>query len=166
MASYGRGNHIFVHNQNQKLRPVNVMDVALALEVMLKAESTMGHCYELYGPDELTYSQVEEIVYDLLLERRSRLRLPKQAALMLASFQEKLPWSMTSRDQVLRMFIDDQPTASAKTFADLYIEPARLEDTALPTVRSYRSGIYYELAPTETAEFRKSKPAKEYHTVW
>jgi hypothetical protein len=63
------------------------------------------------------------------------------------------------------MFINDQPTASTKTFADLYIEPARLEDTALQFVRSYRSSIYYEMAPHDTAEFRKPKP-KEYHTVW
>ncbi|KAI8048369.1 hypothetical protein BDF22DRAFT_270741 [Syncephalis plumigaleata] len=165
IARHGRGNHIFVNNQHQKLRPVNVMDVALALEIMLKAESTMGGTYELYGPDELTHSQIEEMVYNMLLERRTRFRLPKSAALLLASVQEKLPWPMMAHDQVVRMFINDQPTASAKTFADLYVEPTRLEDAALQFIRNYRSSIYYEMAPHDTAEFRKPK-SKEYHTVW
>ncbi|KAI9595315.1 hypothetical protein BDF19DRAFT_413632 [Syncephalis fuscata] len=166
IAREGRGNRIFVHNSNQRIRPVNVMDVALALEVMLKAESTMGNLYELYGPDEFTYGQVEELVYSLLLERRSRLRLSKPLALFIARLQEKLPWPMMSADEVTRLYIDDKPTASALTFADLYVEPTRLEDAALQFVRNYRSAIYYEMAPPETAEFRKSKSKQEYHTVW
>ncbi|RKP09948.1 NADH-ubiquinone oxidoreductase-like protein 40 kDa subunit, partial [Thamnocephalis sphaerospora] len=164
IAGKNRG-RIFVNNQEQRIRPVFVQDVALALEVMLKAESTIGGTYELYG--QTTYGQIEELVYELLLERKERLRLPKFAAQLIGRIQGMLPWPMPNEDNVIRMFLDDKPTKGARTFADLYIEPAKVEDMALQFVRGYRSSVYYERAPPETAQFRQPKPTgKVYHTIW
>jgi hypothetical protein len=75
---------------------------------------------------------------------------------------------MMGEEDVIRMYIDDKPSKSGVyTFADLYIEPAKLEDMALQVVRNYRSAVYYERAPPETAEFRQPKPkGRVYHTIW
>lgn len=103
---------------------MHVVDIAEALERMLYDDSTAGETYELYGPKQYQVAEIKELVDREILKTRRHLNIPRQIMAPLADVLNKvLWWPTTSKDQVVREFLDQVIDPKAKTFKDLGIEP-------------------------------------------
>jgi NADH dehydrogenase (ubiquinone) 1 alpha subcomplex subunit 9 len=172
---------VFTSNHlHQKLRPVHVIDVGQALEQMLQDDSTASQTYELYGPKVYTMREISEIVDREIVKKRRHVNIPKVVRQPIAKYMNKLLWwPVGSPDQVEREFIDQVIDPSAKTFADLGLEPAELESLTFQYLVSnlaisfseganmlqlpYRSSVYYDLPPMTEKEKREEK--KYLHVI-
>ncbi|CAG8746038.1 14031_t:CDS:10, partial [Racocetra persica] len=145
LTRYAETKYEYILNYGQtKVRPVHVLDVAQALERMLKDESTTGETYELFGPREFTYEEVYDLIRDLTENRRYRFYIPKPLALAVTK-AFNLPFLLTiSPENIERSFISDKITPGAKTFEDLGIRPLGLEMNSLGIVRRFRSSKVYD----------------------
>ena len=103
------------------------IDVGQALEVMLHDDATASQTFELYGPTNYSMAEIAGLVDREIMHHRRHLNVPKQIIKPLANILNRvLWWSTTSPDEIEREFIDQTIDPSAKTFADLGIEPAEL----------------------------------------
>ncbi|CAG8583985.1 6764_t:CDS:2, partial [Cetraspora pellucida] len=163
LTRYASTKYEYMLNYGQtKVRPVHVFDVALALERMLKDESTIGKTYELYGPREFTYEEVFDLIGELIENRRYRLNIPKPIALAVTK-AFNLPFLLTiSPEDIERLFISDTITPGAKTFEDLGIRPLSLETNSLGIVRRFRSSKAYSRPLVKGFE----RKTKEIHTEY
>ena len=100
----------------------------MALETMINDDSTTAQTYELYGPTNYSTAEIAELVDKEIIKHRRHFNMPKAIAKPAAEFLNRAIWWMqTSADQVEREFIDQKIDKTAKTFADLGIEPAELK---------------------------------------
>ncbi|KAJ1982584.1 Protein-lysine N-methyltransferase efm5 [Dimargaris xerosporica] len=151
---------LFTANHNQQiLRPVDVADVALALDVMMGEEHTLGQTYELYGAKPYTYQDILNVCSNLFREKVTTINVPKPLMKAVTAAMQYWIYPMLSPDEVERMFIDQVPSQDphVKTFADLGIEPRNFELTVLPYIRHYRKPAFHEvpLDPKGTRTFGK-----------
>lgn len=117
-------NVITSNHMQERFHPVHVVDVADALERMLYDDSTAGETYELYGPKQYQLAEIKELVDREILKTRRHVNIPRQIMAPLGDVLNKLLWwPTTSRDQVVREFLDQVIDPKAKTFKDLGIEP-------------------------------------------
>ncbi|KAG9290881.1 hypothetical protein G9A89_011031 [Geosiphon pyriformis] len=160
----GSGFEFLIRNGDSKMYPVNVLDVAHALEIMQKSESTIGETYELFGDKQYSYAQICDFVAYMTLKRVTRIFVPKSIAIMYARLVGFHPSAQISPDDIERMLIDDHLTPGLKTFKDLSIEPQSLEASSLRTLRLYRKNTRFELPLDELAgkKFKDSSPF--FHT--
>ncbi|TGZ85271.1 NAD(P)-binding protein [Ascodesmis nigricans] len=158
-----RGTDIFSANHwQQKLYPVHVIDVGRALEIMAYDDSTAGETYELYGPREYSKQQIARLIYKMMLREKMHINLPKPIMMMVAKALDFVWWPTYAQDEVAREFIDQVIDKNAKTFKDLGIKPAELDETAFQYIRDYRSSSVYDLPPMTEKEKREER---EYQTI-
>ncbi|CAG8572456.1 3902_t:CDS:2, partial [Acaulospora colombiana] len=125
-----------------RTRPV--LDVAKALEHMLKDENTIGKTCELFGPKEYTYNEIYDLIDKVVENYRARIFVPKGLAMLAAKFLH-LPFvSSYSTEDVERSYISDKITPGTESFDDLGIAPSILEDLAISVVRFYRKSTVYD----------------------
>ncbi|KAI7862325.1 hypothetical protein BDF14DRAFT_1886201 [Spinellus fusiger] len=159
----GSGWQYWVNGGQTKIRPVEVLDVAQALTVMLTAESTMGKTYELYGPKQYTVEQVFMLAREISMKPLPIRYFPTVFTKMVAAFLDTLPYNqMVSPDLIQRMLMDDTITPGALTFKDLYIEPTSLENVAIQYLRHFRSNAVFDL-PFEKGDGQIRKGV--YHII-
>ncbi|CAG8569558.1 5175_t:CDS:10 [Ambispora gerdemannii] len=144
------GWELLIRHNDAVVHPVNVIDVAKALEMMQSSESTMGETYEFYGTKGYTFAELYGLVTDITKKTKTRVYIPKSIALLYARLQNNLlPWATLSPDDIERMTISDKFSSDAKTFRDLGIEPGSLEATAITVLRRFRYNIYFDAPPDE-----------------
>ena len=103
------------------------IDVGQALEVMLHDDATASQTYELYGPTNYSMAEIAALVDREIMHHRRHINIPKRIGKPLANILNRvLWWPTTSPDEIEREFIDQTIDPTAKTFADLGIEPAEL----------------------------------------
>lgn len=113
------------NNLQQFLWPVHAVDVGEALEKMAQQDWTAGQTFELYGPKEYQMVEIADLVDREIFKERRRINLPKQVLKPVADVLNKVLWWHTmTGDEIDREFIDQTIDPTAKTFADLNIEPA------------------------------------------
>ncbi|EUC46376.1 hypothetical protein COCMIDRAFT_25588 [Bipolaris oryzae ATCC 44560] len=157
-------NIITSNNLEERLRPVHVIDVGMALERMLHDDTTAAETYELYGPTEYSMAEINELVEKEAMKPRRHVNVPKQILKPIAHYANKLLWwPIHSADEVEREFIDQEIDKSAKTFKDLEIEPVELKSMTFEYLRGYRSSSYYDLPPMSEKEKREEK--KYLHVI-
>jgi NADH dehydrogenase (ubiquinone) 1 alpha subcomplex subunit 9 len=140
------------NNLEERLRPVHVIDVAMALEQMLHDDTTAAETYELFGPTEY------ELVEKEAMKKRRHINVPKKIMKPIATYANKfIWWPIHSGDEVEREFIDQTIDPSAKTFKDLDIEPVELKSLTFEYLKGYRSSSYYDLPPMSEKEKREEK---------
>jgi len=122
----------------QKSKPVHVIDVGRALEIMAYDDSTASQTYELYGNREYAKYQVAHLIYRMILRERRRINVPKPIAKAAATVLNKIWWPTYDPDEIEREFLNQKIDPTAKTFADLGITPSELDDMAYQYVRDYR----------------------------
>jgi NADH dehydrogenase (ubiquinone) 1 alpha subcomplex subunit 9 len=151
--------NIFTSNHLQeRLRPVHVIDVAMALETMLHDDTTAAETYELYGPTEYSMAELNELVEKEAMKKRGHVNIPKRIMKPIATYANKfLWWPIHSGDEVEREFIDQTIDPKAKTFKDLDIEPVELKGLTYEYLKGYRSSSYYDLPPMSEKEKREEK---------
>jgi NADH dehydrogenase (ubiquinone) 1 alpha subcomplex subunit 9 len=121
--------NLFTSNElQQRLWPVHAIDVGAALEQMMYDDNTASETFELYGPKNYSMAEIAELVDREIVKKRRHFNIPKAIRQPLAKYMNKyLWWPVGSADEVEREFIDQVIDPTAKTFADLSIEPAELE---------------------------------------
>lgn len=120
----GVANVITSNHMQERFNPVHAIDVGAALEQMLYDDTTAGETYELYGPKQYQMAELKEMVDREILKTRRHVNVPFQIMGPLTGILNKLLWwPVSSRDQVLREFLDQVIDPKAKTFKDLGIEP-------------------------------------------
>jgi len=112
----------------QTLHPVHAIDVGMALEQMLLDDSTASQTYELYGPKKYSMAEISALVEKEMVKKRRHYNVPKAVAKPVAEYLNKfIWWPVGSADEVEREFIDQTIDKTAKTFADLDIQPVEME---------------------------------------
>jgi NADH dehydrogenase (ubiquinone) 1 alpha subcomplex subunit 9 len=146
------------NNLEERIRPVHVIDVAMGLEKMLHDDTTAAETYELYGPSEYSMAEINEMVEQEAMKKRSHVNVPKRVLKPLATYANKfIWWPIHSGDEVEREFIDQTVDRNAKTFKDLDIEPVELKSLTFEYLKGYRSSQYYDLPPMSEKEKREEK---------
>lgn len=94
-------------------------------------DNTASQTFELYGPKNYSMAEIAEIVDREIVKKRRHFNVPKAIRQPLAKYMNKyIWWPVGSADEVEREFINQTIDTTAKTFADLNIEPAHLENLA------------------------------------
>jgi len=149
---------VTANHLQERLWPVHVIDVGMALEQMVHDDTTASETYELYGPTEYSMAEINSIVEKEAMKVRRHVNLPKKILQPMAHYANKLLWwPIHSADEVEREFIDQSIDKRAKTFKDLDIEPAELKSLSFEYLRGYRSSSYYDLPPMSEKEKREEK---------
>lgn len=151
-------------NRNAKLiRPVHVLDVAKAIEKMAFDDSTAGQTYELYGPQELSYRQIREMIHGITEDYTQAgpfpysfadYKLPLPILKLIADMKwNYLYWKTENGDQIQRHMIDQVVDPNAKTFKDLGIgeeELTVLADVLFTYAKDWRHPLIAErMAPSK-----------------
>lgn len=125
----GVTNVLTSNHMQERYWPVHAIDVGQALEKMLQDDSTASETYELYGPKNYSTAEIAELVDREIIKHRRHINLPKAILKPMAGVLNKaLWWPVISADEVEREFIDQVIDPKAKTFKDLGIEPAELNN--------------------------------------
>ncbi|XP_023005029.1 NADH dehydrogenase [ubiquinone] 1 alpha subcomplex subunit 9, mitochondrial-like [Cucurbita maxima] len=133
-----------------KIQPVYVVDVAAGIVSALKDDGTsIGKVYELGGPEIFTVHELAEIMYDMIREWPSYLKVPFPIAKAIATPREillnKVPFPLPTPeifnlDQILALTQDTVVSENALTFNDLGIAPHKLKGYPVEYLISYRKG--------------------------
>ena len=134
-----------------RFQPVYVDDVAQAA-----VQGVLGHAqpgvYELGGPEVKSFRALMQQMLEVIHRRRIIIGMPFLAARIMAgvldiikfvSFQ-LFPNHILTRDQVKNLRRDNVVSDSAKTFADLGIEPAALESILPEYLWKFRPSGQYD----------------------
>lgn len=149
---------VTANHLQERIRPVHVIDVGMALEQMLHDDTTASETFELYGPSEYSMAELNELVEKEAMKVRRHVNVPKKLLQPIAHLANKLLWwPVHSADEVEREFIDQTIDKTAKTFQDLDIEPVELKSLTFEYLRGYRSSSYYDLPPMSEKEKREEK---------
>ncbi|EXX58721.1 putative NADH2 dehydrogenase 40K chain [Rhizophagus irregularis DAOM 181602=DAOM 197198] len=140
---------LMVNHGETLFSPVYVIDVATALETMMKNETTISSTYELYGPAVYSMREIYDIIDDIMKKKRTRLNVPSPIALGITKLLTYLPWPYLTPDEIERYCISDKPGKAVgggevKTFSDLGVELVDLESKAIQVVRRYRSNTHFD----------------------
>lgn len=131
-----------------RVRPVNVLDVAEAMQLMCTAESTVGKTFELTGPRTYTYEELFEVLEALTFKSLTpTFNFPLPIFKFLAKVLDKAVWWPTlSEDEIVRRCINDKEvlTKGAYGFDYFGIEPDAVEDVAISYLRYYRSAPLFD----------------------
>lgn len=145
-----------VNHMKETCLPVHVLDVAAALEKIGFDDSTTGQLFELNGPESFSISDIRYMIEPVTCRRYTNVNVPKGLAIAAANFLQKFWWPMVNPDQIERQFISQTLSPEAKTFADLGIEPARLQDLVYRYTRYLRDNIHAQDLPPEAQTFHIS----------
>ncbi|KAH9464749.1 hypothetical protein MJO28_001547 [Puccinia striiformis f. sp. tritici] len=149
------------------VRPVSVLDVAEAMQLMSTAESTIGKTFELAGPRTYSHEELFEVL-EVLTHKSltpSIISLPLPVFKFLMKIVDKAVWWPTlSEDEIVRRCIDDKLELSEGCYGFDYfgIEPDAVENLAITYLRYYRTASLFD-APIERGGL-KVKP-RNYHVV-
>ncbi|EFP86972.1 hypothetical protein PGT21_031527 [Puccinia graminis f. sp. tritici] len=149
------------------VRPVSVLDVAEAMQLMSTADSTAGKTFELAGPRTYTHEELFQVL-EVLTHKSltpSFINLPLPIFKFLMKIVDKAVWWPTlSEDEIVRRCIDDklELTKGCYGFDYFGIEPDAVENLAITYLRYYRTASLFD-APIERGGL-KVKP-RTYHAV-
>lgn len=155
-----------VNNLDTRVRPVSVLDVAEAMQIMSTANSTMGKTFELTGPREYSHEELFKVLEGLTFKSLTPFfNLPLPIFKFLMKVIDKAVWWPTlSEDEIVRRCIDDKEGISEGCHGFDYfgIEPDAVENVAITYLRYYRTASLFD-APIEQGGL-KVKP-RTYRTV-
>ena len=158
LHAFANSDYVFSANHlKETLYPVHVIDVGRGLEEIVYNDNTAGETFELYGPRMVTMKEVFELINKETHGERSSYNIPKMPFQLIASALDYLWWPTYCPDQIEREFIPQIIDRTAKTFADLGIEPVDIQDKVFEYVRHYRSDSFYDLPPMTDKERREEK---------
>lgn len=113
---------------NARFQPIYVQDVATCFAHALEDNETIGHAYDLCGPNVYTLEQLVRYVAETSGRPRPVMPLPPALATLQASVMERLPGSLLTRDNLASMQVDN---VCESGFPERFgIRPAALEAIA------------------------------------
>jgi NADH dehydrogenase (ubiquinone) 1 alpha subcomplex subunit 9 len=170
----GVTNFLTSNHMMERYNPVHAIDVGKALEKMIQDDNTAQQTYELYGPKNYSTAEIAELVDKEIIKRRRHINVPKRILQPIAKIlNQALWWPTISADEIEREFLDQKIDPSAKTFADLGIEPAELASLTFHYLvctfpfriflvltflqQGYRSSSFNDLPPATEREKREER---------
>ncbi|RMZ85804.1 hypothetical protein DV737_g387, partial [Chaetothyriales sp. CBS 132003] len=160
----GVTNILTVNHMQERFWPVHVIDVGKALERIAFDDTTAGETFELYGPTNYSMAEIAAIVDREILHERRHINVPKAILKPIAYYLNRLLWwPILSADELEVECLDQHIDKSAKTLADLGIEPAELAGLTYHYLQDYRSSSYYDLPPATARE--RSEEKKYLHVI-
>lgn len=109
-------------------------------------------------------AEIAGIVDREIVHRRRHINVPKPILAPILSTLNKLVWwPVGSAQELDQESVDQVIDKSAKTFKDLGIEPAELQDLTYHYLQDYRQSSYYDLPPATVREKREEK--KYLHVI-
>lgn len=113
---------------NARFQPIYVQDVATCFARALEDNETIGHAYDLCGPNVYTLEQLVRYVAEASGRPRPVMPLPPALANLQASVMERLPGALLTRDNLASMQVD---SVCESRFPERFgIRPAALEAIA------------------------------------
>ncbi|KAH3675672.1 hypothetical protein WICMUC_002589 [Wickerhamomyces mucosus] len=143
-----------VNNSQEVINPVHVIDLAAALEKIGFDDSTIGQTFELYGPDRLNIKEIRDLIQQVTLKNYKQINVPKDLAIKVSEFLQLFWWRMVNPDQIERQFIDQKISNDVKTFANLGIEPNRLQDLVYRYTAHFRDYTHAQDLPPNVKQSR------------
>jgi len=138
------------NHMKERYRPVHVIDVGRALELMLFDDSTASQTFELYGPKEHSTAEIAEMVDREIYKKRRHINVPKAILKPIAGIVNSvLYWPTLSADEVEREFIDQKIDKTAKTFKDLGITPGDIAEFTYHYLVSSGSPLSFDTFGTQ-----------------
>ncbi len=124
-----------------KFQPVFVGDVARAVVLAATGpDQLVGQTYELGGPDQVTFRDIYNRLFNVIGTTRFLIPLPFPIAKIQGRVMQMFPNPMLTLDQVISLETDNVVRYGGKTFKDFGIVPTSM-DLILPTYLShYRTG--------------------------
>lgn len=105
-------------------------------------------------------AEIAAIVDRETVNRRRHINVPRRIMSPILETLNKVVWWPVGSKQEVEVECEDQKIdRTAKTFADLGIEPAELADLTYHYLQDYRASSYYDLPP---ATEREKKEEKKY----
>ena len=115
---------------------------------MLFDDATAAETFELYGPRNYSTEEISKLVDREIIKDRTHINIPKRLLKPMAYYLNRLLWWPTiSADEVEREFIDQKIDPEAKTFKDLGIEPAELNNLTFHYLVCYLLSTHSEAEP-------------------
>jgi NADH dehydrogenase len=111
-----------------RLQPIDVRDVAEAVQRCLQGPDSAGKIYQLGGAGTHSLRGIAEMIAARMGRRCAFLSIPFGLAYALARFSELLPAPPLTVAQVDLLMSDNLPASGAPGLAELGISPRRLED--------------------------------------
>lgn len=109
-------------------------------------------------------AQIAQMVDRETLVKRRHINLPKRIGKPLAKYLNRLLWwHVLSADEFEQESLDQTIDRTAKTLADLKIEPAEIASLTYHYLQDYRSQSFYDLPPATAKESREEK--KYLHVI-
>ena len=141
-----------------KLISNQAIDVGEALEKIGFDDTTAGETFELYGPTNYSMAEIAELVDREIIKKRRHINVPKRIMQFIARYLNKaVYWPIISADEREQECLDQVVDKKAKTFKDLGIEPAELQNLTFLYLQDFRSSSYYDLPPSTEREKRDEK---------
>jgi NADH dehydrogenase (ubiquinone) 1 alpha subcomplex subunit 9 len=141
-----------VNGGKQRVQPIWVRDVALAVQNALQTYESLGKEYELAGPEVFTMKELADFSFNTIRERPNMVPLPLQVAKLLAAPGDALAgktplrlrfagWSQDSVEETQAdLVLQDSGSLTA---ADLDVNVHKVtEGIPIEFLRHYRSGGY------------------------
>lgn len=114
-----------------RFQPVWVDDVACAIIKAVADPATIGHAYELAGPQEMSLAELAHLAGRIAGHERPVLPLPAALARIEAFIMETLPGEpLLSRDNLASMQVANVATPGRPGLAELGIRPQSIEAVA------------------------------------
>lgn len=138
-----------VDGGERRTQPLWVGDFALALKEITLSEDPevcLGQTYDLAGPDEYTYREIVEYVFETVRAvNHDVANVSPVFAEAVGKALSMLPNPMFTEDTFQRMMEDCilDPTADTKRLHDLRIEATSMEFPGFSFLHGYRSGSHF-----------------------
>jgi NADH dehydrogenase len=117
-----------------ELAPVSVADVAQAFVQSLERPETIGHVFQLCGPDRLTWKQILATIASAVGKTKLMVPAPAMGVKAAAALLDRQPWFPITRDQIT-MLLEGNTCNEPGAFAILGIEPERFDEVSLEYLR-------------------------------
>jgi uncharacterized protein YbjT (DUF2867 family) len=109
---------------------VAVGDVANAFTQALSRDETIGQCYDLCGPEALSWKQILTTIASACGKTKLMLPAPALAVKATAAIFDRYPWFPITRDQIT-MLLEGNCCDTGNGLARLGIDPAPFDAQAL-----------------------------------
>ena len=117
-----------------ELAPVSVSDVATAFVESLERPETVGHVFQLCGPDLLTWKQILTTIASAVGKTKLMVPAPAFGVKAAAALLDRQPWFPITRDQIT-MLLEGNTCDEPGAFDILGIAPERFDEVSLTYLR-------------------------------
>lgn len=167
----------FIAGSQALTQPVYVGDIADVISrVIDDPERFEGKTIDCFGPDDFTYRELAEFVYDITSQEPKMRDIPKSAYLALAKFTQVMANPSLTTDLVELWSEDYTPRMSQEeykaqsrakdgilTMIDFDIEPVPVQKIAFEYLHRFRQGGHFILADSYHGRKNQDIPVEAHH---